>query len=80
MDQAFAALIEDIHGRGLDRDVLVVAVGEFGRTPRLSYNSGRMGRDRWPQAMCALTAGGGLRVGQVIGATTSRGEFPRNGR
>ncbi len=77
MDQALAALIEDIHERGLDRDILVVAVGEFGRTPRLSYNSGRMGRDHWPQAMCALISGGGFRVGQVIGATNSRGEFPR---
>jgi hypothetical protein len=77
MDQALSALIEDIHQRGLDRKILVLALGEFGRTPRLSYNSGRMGRDHWPQAMCALASGGGLRMGQVIGATNSRGEFPR---
>jgi hypothetical protein len=77
MDQALSALIEDIHQRGLDRDVLVLALGEFGRTPKLTTNSGRMGRDHWPQSMCALAAGGGWRVGQVIGATSSRGEFPR---
>jgi hypothetical protein len=77
MDQALSALIEDIHQRGLDRDILVLALGEFGRTPRLSTNSGNLGRDHWPQAMCALASGGGLRMGQVIGATNSRGEFPR---
>jgi hypothetical protein len=77
MDQALAALIEDIHQRGLERQVLVLALGEFGRTPRVSSNSGRLGRDHWPQAMCALASGGGLRMGQVIGATTSRGEHPR---
>jgi len=77
MDQALSALIDDIHERGLDRDLLVLALGEFGRTPRVSYNSGRMGRDHWPQAMSALAAGGGLRGGQVIGATNSRGEHPK---
>jgi hypothetical protein len=76
MDQALSALIEDIHQRGLDRDILVLALGEFGRTPRLTTNSGNLGRDHWPQAMCALAAGGGWRVGQVVGATNSRGEFP----
>jgi uncharacterized protein (DUF1501 family) len=77
LDQALSALIEDLHQRGLDRDVLVLALGEFGRTPRVSYNSGRMGRDHWPQAMCALVSGGGRGMGQVVGATSSRGEFPR---
>lgn len=77
MDQALSALIEDIHQRGLDRNILVLALGEFGRTPRVSTNSGQLGRDHWPQAMCALASGGGLRVGQVIGATNSRGEHPK---
>jgi hypothetical protein len=77
MDQALSALIEDLHQRGLERNVLVLALGEFGRTPRVSSNSGRLGRDHWPQAMCALVSGGGLRLGQVIGATSSRGEFPK---
>jgi hypothetical protein len=76
MDQALSALIDDIHQRGLDRDILVLALGEFGRTPRLSTNAGNLGRDHWPQAMCALASGGGMRTGQVIGATNSRGEFP----
>jgi hypothetical protein len=76
MDQALAALIDDIHQRGLDRDILVLALGEFGRTPRLSTNAGNLGRDHWPQSMCALASGGGLRMGQVVGATNSRGEFP----
>lgn len=76
MDQALAALIDDIHQRGLDRDILVLALGEFGRTPRLSSNAGNLGRDHWPQSMCALASGGGWRMGQVVGATNSRGEFP----
>jgi uncharacterized protein (DUF1501 family) len=78
MDQALAALIEDIHGRGLDHKVLLVAVGEFGRTPKISYRSstGSTGRDHWPQAYSALVSGGGLRMGQVVGATNSKGEYP----
>ena len=78
MDQAFAALIEDIFERGLDRQVLFVAVGEFGRTPKISYRSvtGSTGRDHWPQAYSALVSGGGLEMGQVIGATNSKGEYP----
>lgn len=76
LDQALSALIEDVYARGLDRKVLIVAVGEFGRTPRLVQNSGLIGRDHWPDAQSALVAGGGLRTGQVVGATNSRGEFP----
>jgi len=76
MDPAISALIEDVYERGLDRNILILALGEFGRTPRLTHNSGRLGRDHWPQAMCALVSGGGLRMGQVVGATNSRGEFP----
>jgi hypothetical protein len=77
MDQALAALIEDIHQRGAADDILVLALGEFGRTPRVTTNSGNLGRDHWPQAMCALASGGGMRMGQVIGATNSRGEYPK---
>ncbi len=77
LDQALSALIEDLHQRGLNRDVLVLALGEFGRTPRVTQSSGRLGRDHWPQAMCALVSGGSGQMGQVIGATSSRGEFPR---
>jgi Protein of unknown function (DUF1501) len=77
LDQALSALIEDIYDRGLDRKVLIVALGEFGRTPRLSTNSGCLGRDHWPDALCALLSGGDLRVGQVVGATNARGEHPQ---
>jgi len=65
-DQCVSALVEDLHQRGLDRDCTVIVMGEFGRTPRISA---QVGRDHWPQVNCALLAGGGMRRGQVIGAT-----------
>jgi hypothetical protein len=77
LDQALSALIEDVYDRGLDRKVLIVAMGEFGRTPRVSQAAGCLGRDHWPDAMSALLSGGGLRVGQVVGATTAKGEHPK---
>jgi uncharacterized protein (DUF1501 family) len=73
MDQAVGALIADLFDRGLDRRVLLVVWGEFGRTPRIN---GSAGRDHWPQAMSVLLSGGGLKMGQVIGATTRKGEHP----
>ena len=76
-DQAVTALVEDLYARGLDRRVLLIVTGEFGRTPRLSYDKGRPGRDHWPDAMSILVAGGGMRTGQVIGATDRRGERPK---
>jgi uncharacterized protein (DUF1501 family) len=75
-DQALSALIEDIYQRGLDEKIMVVAMGEFGRTPRLSHNVNGTGRDHWPDAMSVLISGGGLRMGQVVGATNARGEYP----
>ena len=63
---ALAALIEDLYDRGLDKDVLVVAWGEFGRTPTVNEKGGR---DHWPAVQSALLIGGGLKAGQVIGAT-----------
>ena len=75
VDRAVATLVEDLHQRGLDRDVLVVMWGEFGRTPRIN---GQAGRDHWPQVMSCLVAGGGLRTGQAIGASSSRGEYPKD--
>lgn len=77
-DRAITALIEDLYDRGLDRRVLLIVTGEFGRTPRISYSNGRPGRDHWPQAMSVLVSGGGLRMGQVIGSTNSRGEHPKD--
>lgn len=65
-DRCVSALVEDLHQRGLSDDCSVVVMGEFGRTPRIS---GQVGRDHWPQVNCALLAGGGMRNGQVIGAT-----------
>lgn len=73
LDQALSALVQDIRERGLDRNVLVVVWGEFGRTPRVN---GGGGRDHWPSAMSALLAGGGLAMGTVVGATNKRGETP----
>lgn len=76
LDQALSALIEDIFTRGLDRKIMVVVLGEFGRTPRLSHNAQGTGRDHWPDAMSVLMSGGGLRMGQVVGATNARAEYP----
>jgi hypothetical protein len=76
MDPAISTLVDDIHARGLDKQIMVVCVGEFGRTPKLTHSNGCMGRDHWPSAMSALVAGGGIRGGQVIGATTSKAEYP----
>ena len=81
-DQAVTALVEDLYARGLDKKVLLVVTGEFGRTPRLSTSIGTQtgvtqpGRDHWPGAMSILVAGGGMRTGQVVGATNAKGEYP----
>ncbi|MBI3876256.1 MAG: DUF1501 domain-containing protein [Verrucomicrobia bacterium] len=81
-DQAVTALVEDLYARGLDKKVLLVVTGEFGRTPRLSTVVGSQtgvmqpGRDHWPGAMSMLVAGGGMRTGQIVGATNSKGEHP----
>jgi hypothetical protein len=66
LDQGVSALIEDLHDRGMADDVTVVVWGEFGRTPQINKDAGR---DHWPNVSCALLAGGGLKTGQVIGAT-----------
>jgi hypothetical protein len=74
-DQAMTALVEDLHERGLDQDVTVVAWGEFGRAPRINKDAGR---DHWPAVSCALLAGGGMRTGQVIGTTTKDAGEPKD--
>jgi hypothetical protein len=66
LDRGLTALLEDLHERGLDRDVSVIVWGEFGRTPQINREAGR---DHWPAVSCALLAGGGMRTGQVIGST-----------
>ena len=82
LDQGLTALITDIFQRGLDKKVMVIACGEFGRTPRVTYakknfsNQPGVGRDHWPGAFSALISGGGLRMGQVVGKTNSKSEYP----
>ncbi len=72
-DQGLTALVEDLHQRGLDKEVAVVAWGEFGRTPQINKEGGR---DHWPRVGCAVLAGGGFKTGQVIGATDRLGGEP----
>ena len=74
LDQMISALVTDLYDRGLDRKVMLVMWGEFGRTPRVNKTGGR---DHWGSLMSILMAGGGLKVGQVIGESTSKGEIPQ---
>jgi hypothetical protein len=77
-DRALHALLSDLQERGLDKDVAVVVWGEMGRTPRIATERRTSaGRDHWSESAFALFAGGGLRVGQVVGATDARGERPK---
>jgi uncharacterized protein (DUF1501 family) len=73
LDQMLSALITDLYARGLDKKVLLVVWGEFGRTPRVNKTGGR---DHWGSLMSILLAGGGLKVDQVIGSSSSQGEVP----
>ena len=73
LDQGVSALVEDLHRRGLDKDVSVVVWGEFGRTPVINKDAGR---DHWPKVSCALLAGGGMKTGQIIGTTDRLGGEP----
>jgi len=66
LDQGVATLVQDLHERGLDKDVSVVVWGEFGRSPQVNASAGR---EHWPRVSCALLAGGGMQTGQVVGAT-----------
>lgn len=83
-DQAIAALVEDLYERGLDKKVMLIVSGEFGRTPRINPQKGtaskimQPGRDHYPGAMSVLVAGGGMRTGQVIGSTNFKGEHPQD--
>jgi uncharacterized protein (DUF1501 family) len=92
-DQAVTALIEDVYARGLDKRVLVVVTGEFGRTPRITTDAstgvgvasapaGTMqpGRDHWPAAFSQLWAGGGIPTGGIIGSTDKLGEYVKDRR
>lgn len=74
MEQAYAALLDDLEERGLLDSTLVVWMGEFGRTPKINVDAGR---DHWPGCYSVLLAGGGIRGGQVIGASDAIGAFPK---
>ena len=73
LDQALSALIEDLDQRGLLNSTLVVALGEFGRTPKINRNAGR---DHWPDCYSAVLAGGGVRAGAVHGSSDKIGAYP----
>lgn len=73
LDQGLSALITDLHERGMQDDVSIVMWGEFGRTPKINKMNSR---DHWPKANFALVAGGGMNLGQVIGATDKHGNEP----
>jgi len=75
LDMALSALIDDLYARGLENDVTVVVWGEFGRTPKINKDAGR---DHWARVNFAMLAGGGLRVGQVIGSTDKDAGFAKD--
>jgi hypothetical protein len=72
LDQCLTALVGDLQQRGMLDDVTVIAWGEFGRTPAINKDAGR---DHWPAVSCAILAGGGMKVGQVIGSTDRMGAY-----
>lgn len=78
LDRGIANLIEDLHDRGMENDVITICCGEFGRTPRINNSQG--GRDHWGPVMSVFLAGGGMKMGQAIGSSSSRGEYPRDRR
>jgi uncharacterized protein (DUF1501 family) len=75
LDRSFSALLDDLDQRGLLETTLVLAMGEFGRTPQLNP---RGGRDHWPGCWSILMAGGGIRGGQVLGASDRIGAEPHD--
>jgi hypothetical protein len=74
-DHAYSSLLEDLHERGMLDDTLVLAMGEFGRTPKINPAGGR---DHWPQCWSIAMAGGGVKGGQVIGASNEHGAYPKD--
>jgi hypothetical protein len=75
LDHAVATLVEDLSARGLDQEVLLVITGEFGRTPRIN---GGAGRDHWAPLSTLALAGGGLKMGQVVGESSEKAEVPKS--
>jgi uncharacterized protein (DUF1501 family) len=76
LDRGVADLIQDLHDRGMADDVVTVVWGEFGRTPKINMSDA--GRDHWSPVMSAMIAGGGLKMGQAIGASSAKGEYPKD--
>ena len=76
LDRGVANLIQDLHDRGMADDVVTVVWGEFGRTPKINMSDA--GRDHWSPVMSAMIAGGGLKMGQAIGASSAKGEYPKD--
>lgn len=76
VDRAVSAFVEDIYQRGMDKNILLVISGEFGRTPRINKNAGR---DHWGPLSTLALSGGGLQVGQVIGESSAKAEVPHSG-
>jgi hypothetical protein len=75
LDQGVSCLLEDLSASGLNEDVTVIVWGEFGRSPRINKTAGR---DHWPRVMGAFVAGGGMRLGQVIGSTTKNADYAQD--
>jgi uncharacterized protein (DUF1501 family) len=75
VDHAVSAFVQDVHQRGLQDDILLVITGEFGRTPRVNNNAGR---DHWAPLSTLALAGGGLRMGQVVGESSAKAEYPKS--
>ena len=75
LDRGIANMVQDLHDRGMGDDVVTMVWGEFGRTPRINMNAGR---DHWSPVMSCMIAGGGLQMGQAVGASTARGERPQD--
>ncbi len=76
LDRGVATMIQDLHDRGLSDDVVTIVWGEFGRTPKI--NTSDAGRDHWSPVMSAMVAGGGLKMGQAVGASSARAEYPKD--
>jgi hypothetical protein len=77
LDVGLTNLVSDLHDRGMQDDVVIIMWGEFGRTPKIG-DSTPDGRGHWPPVMSALLAGGGLKMGQAIGSSSARGEYPKD--
>jgi len=74
LDHALSVFLEDLYDRGLEKKVMLAVVSEFGRSPHVNKDAGR---DHWPQLGSQLIAGGGLKMGQVVGESTAKGDLPK---